>query len=151
MTNEIPIIKTKQFFELINNHELLIFDFFATWCVPCDMQTEEFHTNFDTIKEAYPKIELNKIDADANEDLFFSLGLKSIPTIVIVYKKRIGLMKSGFRPIQDIVEFIKDFIADTDAHPETIPQEEVSLEGIQKMIPNTPSKKKNIKKDKKKK
>jgi thioredoxin 1 len=58
----------------------VLFDFFATWCGPCKMQTpilEELE------KKMGESVEIRKIDVDQHMDLAEKYGIRVVPTLVI--------------------------------------------------------------------
>jgi len=58
----------------------VLFDFFATWCGPCRMQTpiiEELE------KKMGDKVEFKKIDVDQNRELAEKYGISVVPTLII--------------------------------------------------------------------
>ncbi|GAB6285657.1 MAG: thioredoxin [Methanoregula sp.] len=58
----------------------ILYDFFATWCGPCRMQTpilEELE------KKMGSAIEVKKIDVDLNMALAEKFGISVVPTLII--------------------------------------------------------------------
>jgi thioredoxin 1 len=58
----------------------VLFDFFATWCGPCRMQTpilEELE------KKMGDSIEVKKIDVDQDLELAQKYGIRVVPTLII--------------------------------------------------------------------
>ena len=58
----------------------VLYDFFATWCGPCRLQTpilEELH------KKMGDAIEIRKIDVDQHMDLAEKYGIRVVPTLII--------------------------------------------------------------------
>jgi thioredoxin 1 len=58
----------------------VVYDFFATWCGPCQMQTP--------ILEALEKklgdlVEIRKVDVDKHMDLAEKYGIRVVPTLII--------------------------------------------------------------------
>ena len=51
--------------EVTKSEKLVIVDFFATWCVPCQMMSEVLR---DTEKEYEDVIEVFKVDIDENQE-----------------------------------------------------------------------------------
>jgi len=66
--------------DLTQNNEFVLLDFFATWCMPCKMQSEII----DALKEKnHPNLKIIKIDVDIDEDLTNSFKISSVPTLVM--------------------------------------------------------------------
>ena len=91
----------ENFDELIND-ELVLVDFFATWCGPCRMLSPiiEEVANEENVK-------VIKVDVDKHEDLAKRFGIMSIPTVIVVKKgeevnKNIGLVSK-----EEILSWIK--------------------------------------------
>jgi thioredoxin 1 len=58
----------------------ILFDFFATWCGPCRMQTpiiEELE------KKMGDTVEFRKVDIDQHMDLAEKYGIRVVPTLII--------------------------------------------------------------------
>jgi len=58
----------------------ILFDFFATWCGPCRMQTPIIE---DLAKKLGDIVEIRKIDIDQHMDLAEKYGIRVVPTLVI--------------------------------------------------------------------
>jgi len=58
----------------------ILFDFFATWCGPCRMQTPIIE---DLAKKLGDAVEIRKIDIDQHMDLAEKYGIRVVPTLVI--------------------------------------------------------------------
>ena len=61
---------------LDKNRELVLVDFFATWCGPCKMMAPIVGEMAETF---YGKIKIGKCDTDANMELAQKYGIASIP------------------------------------------------------------------------
>ncbi|WML66657.1 MAG: Thiol-disulfide oxidoreductase ResA [Methanoregula sp. SKADARSKE-2] len=58
----------------------VLFDFFATWCGPCRMQTpiiEELE------KKMGDRVDFRKVDVDQNMELAEKYGIRVVPTLII--------------------------------------------------------------------
>ncbi len=87
--------------DLINSEDLVIVDYFATWCGPCQM----FLPVFDEVSET-AEATLVKVDIDQDAELAGENGVMGVPTI-IAYKGGAEVARfSGFKPKEELVEFI---------------------------------------------
>ena len=77
----IEIKNTKEFEkEVLNEEEIVIVDFYATWCKPCKIMT----TIIEEIASEHTEIKFVKVDIDRNEELAIKYNVMSIPTIMIM-------------------------------------------------------------------
>ena len=58
----------------------VLFDFFATWCGPCKMQTPIIE---ELAKKMGDAVEIRKIDVDQHMDLAEKYAIRVIPTLII--------------------------------------------------------------------
>jgi thioredoxin 1 len=58
---------------------LQLTDFWATWCTPCKIQSPIL----ESLSKETDDVQINKIDVDENVELAKSLGIKSIPTLIL--------------------------------------------------------------------
>jgi len=58
----------------------VLFDFFATWCGPCRMQTPIIEELAKTMGDA---VEIRKVDVDQHMDLAEKYGIRVVPTLII--------------------------------------------------------------------
>jgi len=58
----------------------VLFDFFATWCGPCKMQTPIIE---ELAKKMGDAVEIRKIDVDEHMDLAEKYGIRVVPTLII--------------------------------------------------------------------
>lgn len=85
------------FKELINK-ELIVVDFFATWCGPCKM--------LGPVLESLESVEVLKIDVDECPNLARSYGIMSVPTLMIFKNGELKDKRSGFMPKEMLEEWI---------------------------------------------
>lgn len=64
--------------DLAEERELVLADFYADWCGPCQM----LEPTLETIA-ADTEATVAKVDVDANQDLALSYGVRGVPTLVL--------------------------------------------------------------------
>lgn len=69
-----------KFDEMIMGNELVLVDFFATWCGPCKMQAGILQQ---LKAELGDSVTILKIDVDKNEELAAKARVQSIPTLML--------------------------------------------------------------------
>lgn len=87
------------FKELINK-DLIVVDFFATWCGPCKM--------LGPVLESLDSVEVLKIDVDECSDLAREYGIMSVPTLMIFKNGELKDKRSGFIPKEMLEEWISE-------------------------------------------
>lgn len=71
-------IATKaEFDELLKSDKLVVVDFTATWCPPCQMIAPKFAEHEAIVKDY---AELVKVDVDTNEETAQACGIEAMPT-----------------------------------------------------------------------
>jgi thioredoxin 1 len=63
----------------IQENAFVVLDFWAEWCGPCRM----FGPVFEAASEKNPDIVFGKIDTEDQQELSGSLGIRSIPTLMV--------------------------------------------------------------------
>lgn len=71
------------FEKLINECKPTLVDFFATWCVPCKMQSPIIE---EVKNEIGDKANVVKVDIDKNRALATQYNVQSIPTLILFVK-----------------------------------------------------------------
>ena len=94
--------KETDFFELIKN-DLVLVDFYATWCGPCRM----ISPIIDEISKEKEELTIIKVDVDKFPNLASKYGIMSIPTLIL-FKDGVEVKKNiGFMSKEEIEECIK--------------------------------------------
>lgn len=81
-----------------------IIDFYADWCGPCKMVApilEELATEYDG------KVDIYKVDTEAEQELAAAFGIRSIPSILFIPMSDKPQMAMGAMPKHSFVEAIQ--------------------------------------------
>lgn len=84
-----------------------IVDFYADWCGPCKMVAPILE---ELAKEYDGKVNVFKVDTEAEQELAAVFGIRSIPSILFVPKEGKPQMAMGAMPKEAFVEAIKDVL-----------------------------------------
>ncbi len=95
------------FEEVITNNDVVVVDFWATWCAPC----RTFAPIFETTSEKYPDIVFGRIDTEAQTELAGRFEIRSIPTLMLVREKVILYSKPGAVPAQSLEALLDRMLA----------------------------------------
>ena len=97
------VINTEEFNELMKE-DLVLVDFFATWCGPCKMLAPVLESGQETLKG---QVTIVKVDVDASSDLAGQFGVMAVPTMVLFKNGKQVDAFSGYMPAANIISKIK--------------------------------------------
>ena len=84
-------ITEKTFNETISDNGIVLVDFWAGWCGPCQM----FAPTFSAASEKHPDIVFAKVDTEAERGLATAAGITSIPTLMAFRDKVLVFSQPG--------------------------------------------------------
>jgi len=99
-------LDSSNFVDTVNNNDIVIIDFWAPWCGPC----QSFAPIYDELSEQYTDVIFSKVNTEAHQDLAAQFQIRSIPTLlvfreqIIIYQEAGALPKDG---LSKLVEQIK--------------------------------------------
>ncbi len=111
-------LTTQEFKEKVFNYEQnrewkfegdkpCIIDFYADWCAPCRMVAPILEQ---LAKEYDGKIDIYKVDTEAEQELAMVFGIRSIPSLLFVPKNGQPQMAMGALPKETFVKAIDEVL-----------------------------------------
>ncbi|MEI6124135.1 MAG: thioredoxin [Bacteroidota bacterium] len=84
-----------------------VIDFYADWCGPCKMVAPIME---ELSKEFAGKVDIYKVDTEAEQELASIFGIRSIPSILFCPKDSEPQMAAGAMPKPEFVKAINDIL-----------------------------------------
>ena len=84
----------------IKDNGIVIVDFYATWCGPCQMLSP-------ILEELKEKYKVEKVNVDEHPDLAKENGIMSIPTVFIYKDKKLINKFIGYKTKEEIERLIE--------------------------------------------
>ncbi|CAN5414095.1 thioredoxin [soil metagenome] len=99
------------FNDIINANEIVLVDFWASWCGPC----KAFAPTFAASSEKHPDVLYAKVDTEAEQGLASAAQIRSIPTLMAFKKGKLVFNQAGALPpsaLEDLIQQVKDLDID---------------------------------------
>ncbi len=87
-------LNKENFQQVISDNDMVIVDFWASWCGPC----KTFAPIFEKVSEQFPDMVFAKVETDQQQELAGSFQIKSIPTLMIFREQIIIFSQPGMLP-----------------------------------------------------
>ena len=95
------------FYDVVSGNQLVLVDFFATWCQPCKMMHPILKQVKDILGE---RIRIIKIDVDTHNTLSQKYQIQSVPTLMLFRKGEVLWRTSGVIQKAELLSTIDPFL-----------------------------------------
>lgn len=93
----------KDFKQFEESKELVLVDFWASWCGPCKMMGPIF----EEVSNEITDVKFVKVNVDENQETSGKYRIASIPTIIALKGGNIVDTMVGFKPKAELVAFVE--------------------------------------------
>lgn len=99
-----------QFNDTIAGNEMVLVDFWASWCGPC----RAFAPTFKAASDKHPDVVFAKVDTEAEQELAAAAQIRSIPTLMAFKNGQLLFNQAGALPpaaLEDLIQQLKGYEA----------------------------------------
>ena len=95
------------FNDIISSDQLVLVDFFATWCQPCKMM----HPILEQLKAAVgDKLRIIKVDVDKHNEIAAQYRIQSVPTLMLFRTGEVLYRNSGVMDKAELMALLDPFM-----------------------------------------
>ena len=94
--------------EIIDAKKVILVDFFATWCGPCQI----LGPILERIGNSRAEFDIAKVDVDQAQELAIKYGIEVVPTMLIFKDGQVMQKLEGVRSEEEIVSEFSKYMED---------------------------------------
>ena len=94
--------------EIIDAKKVILVDFFATWCGPCQL----LGPILEKISNSRAEFDIAKVDVDQAQELAIKYGIEVVPTMLIFKDGQVMQTLEGVRSEEEIVSEVSKYMED---------------------------------------
>lgn len=95
------------FNDIISSDQLVLVDFFATWCQPCKMM----HPILEQLKAAVgDKLRIIRVDVDKHNEIAAQYRIQSVPTLMLFRNGEVLYRNSGVMDKAELMALLDPFM-----------------------------------------